>query len=497
MSEFKENKSKGIFVTLFIGFIILTFVFTGYQSFQNGPMGADNVGSVGSLPIKPREFEMEYNRQIEFYKQITGGADLTSKQIENFKIKDSIIKNIVQRKMMVIFAEQMGVAPSETELKNEIKKLPYFLTNEQFDINKYKNLLAANGYSPMDFEKDIANDLRLKSTQGLMENVPVSSNYINDLNAFRKNQFQVTMVTLNKENLRKHLPVTESEIQSFLSNDTNRKKAESLFQDRKASFDKPEEVKARHILVNSKGSDAENLKAIQDLKKMVTPQNFSKIANEKTDDPSGKSNGGDLGFFSRGRMVPEFDEVAFKLTPGTISEPVKSQFGYHLIYVESKKSAVTATFDDHKVALVKELIQRDRTEDLKKLTLSLSQELRTALEKQDTPAIKSITSKYSINFDNNVTLNPIDGFSNGTQLNADQQKEVLAKDNTVHLFDDASNVTILRTVKSPTASDAVTAKVEEEKAQLKNALRNKFSDQLFKAMEKDVKVRINHSALRI
>lgn len=96
-------------------------------------------------------------------------------------------------------------------------------------------------------------------------------------------------------------------------------------------FKPVEEVHARHILVATE-DEAKTVKAELDGGKP-----FEVLAMEKTTDPSGKQNGGDLGFFSKGMMVPEFEAVAFTLEPGKISDPVQSQFGWHIIKVEEKR----------------------------------------------------------------------------------------------------------------------------------------------------------------
>lgn len=96
-------------------------------------------------------------------------------------------------------------------------------------------------------------------------------------------------------------------------------------------FKPVEEVHARHILVATE-EEAKAVKA-----ELEGGKPFEVLAMEKTTDPSGKQNGGDLGFFSKGMMVPEFEAVAFMLDPGKISDPVQSQFGWHIIKVEEKR----------------------------------------------------------------------------------------------------------------------------------------------------------------
>jgi peptidyl-prolyl cis-trans isomerase C len=117
-----------------------------------------------------------------------------------------------------------------------------------------------------------------------------------------------------------------------------------------------EEVHARHILVRVPAGDDKASKAAEDKIKAVIVrlkkgEDFAKVAAEVTEDPSGKANGGDLGFFTKEQMVPEFADVAFSLDKGKISEPVKTQFGWHVIKVEDKRQKPAPTFDEVKPQL--------------------------------------------------------------------------------------------------------------------------------------------------
>jgi len=114
-----------------------------------------------------------------------------------------------------------------------------------------------------------------------------------------------------------------------------------------------QEVHARHILIRAAAGDEKASKEAEDKIKAVIArlnkgEDFVKLAGELTEDPSGKANGGDLGYFSKEQMVPEFSDTAFKLDKGQISEPVKTQFGWHVIKVEDKRVKAPPTFDEVK-----------------------------------------------------------------------------------------------------------------------------------------------------
>jgi len=114
-----------------------------------------------------------------------------------------------------------------------------------------------------------------------------------------------------------------------------------------------QEVHARHILIRAAADDEKAGKAAEEkikavIERLKKGEDFAKVAAEVTEDPSGKANGGDLGYFTKEQMVPEFSDVAFKLDKGQISDPVKTQFGWHVIKVEDKRVKPVPTFDEVK-----------------------------------------------------------------------------------------------------------------------------------------------------
>lgn len=134
-----------------------------------------------------------------------------------------------------------------------------------------------------------------------------------------------------------------------------------------------QEVHARHILVATE----DEAKAIAaELKKGV---DFATLAKQKSKDP-GASEGGDLGYFTKDQMVPEFAEVAFKLDKGQISDPVKTQFGWHIIKVEDKRIRPTPTFDEVKGQIENYVAHRAQAELVQKLRSGAN------IERLDKPA---------------------------------------------------------------------------------------------------------------
>lgn len=133
----------------------------------------------------------------------------------------------------------------------------------------------------------------------------------------------------SKKILEPRIEITDEEIQTY-------------FDENKDSFDKEEEVEASHILVD----DEKTAKEV--VKKIEQDEDFAELAKEYSTDTASKDNGGELGFFAKGDMVKEFEEKAFGMENGDISEPVKTEYGYHIIKVTDKQEPKKAELEEVK-----------------------------------------------------------------------------------------------------------------------------------------------------
>jgi peptidyl-prolyl cis-trans isomerase C len=137
-----------------------------------------------------------------------------------------------------------------------------------------------------------------------------------------------------------------------------------------------EEVRARHILVETE----DEAKAIS--QQIKGGADFAELAKEKSKDPGSAKEGGDLGYFAKGSMVPEFAEVAFKMYPGQVSNPVKTQFGWHIIKLEDKRSRQVPDFDQVRNQIEAFVARRSQSEFVTQLRETAKIE---RLEKPATP----------------------------------------------------------------------------------------------------------------
>ncbi|MCL6642457.1 MAG: peptidylprolyl isomerase [Candidatus Bipolaricaulota bacterium] len=177
------------------------------------------------------------------------------------------------------------------------------------------------------------------------------------LESFKKELRQAVELHLQTERLRDLVvgPIepTDQELSAYL-------------EEHREDYDTPEEVHARHILIRvpegaSEAEIAQAKKQIEDIKKELEGgADFAELAKKYSQDPGSAPNGGDLGFFSRGQMVKEFEEAAFSLEPGQVSDPVRTQFGFHLIKVEEKKPAQHPELAQIRERVLKDYIEAER-----------------------------------------------------------------------------------------------------------------------------------------
>ena len=153
--------------------------------------------------------------------------------------------------------------------------------------------------------------------------------------------------------------------------------AKQFYEANKAEFQQPDTVKASHILFLVSKDDSQEI-VDQKLEAAKTAEarakkgeDFGALAKELSEEPGAKESGGDLGFFPKDRMVPEFSEVAFSQKVGDISDPVRTQFGWHVIKVTDKKAAGTVPYEEVKAQLIAYLKAKKREEAAQALLKSL------------------------------------------------------------------------------------------------------------------------------
>lgn len=354
-----------------LGLVCLIFIFVGYSPDMSflGPGGA--VAEVNGEPISMMQFQQLYDRtQKERNQKMT--------RDERMSLQREVIDSLVNRSLIVQAAKDQGIRVSDLEIAEVLKEMPVFQENGKFSLLKYKQVIKSNpGLTEARFEERVATDLLVQKMYGYyMLSAEPSTLVENHEEGIGKMRFNLSFIQVPEKGLVSDAEITQEEVDTFIKNNTERI-ANYYKANITNEFTQPEQVKAQHILIKiTPEFDESKAKAkIEEIAGQITDKNFGDLATKYSEDPGSKNKGGDLGYFGKGRMVPEFEQTAFALEPGKVSEPVKTSFGYHIIKVLDKKESSTQELAQVERHIARKLIKEEKTDTaMDKLKKSLASE---------------------------------------------------------------------------------------------------------------------------
>lgn len=291
----------------------------------------------------------DFRKTVATYKESISkmyGAELWNQEVKDgVKYKDemkkAILQQMIQEQVIYQEAKKKKLEAKPEEVDKQFKQLKESISKDK----EYEKFLKDNNIDDEFLKAQLAKDISIQ-------------NY--------------------KTNFDKNTKISEEEMKKYYEENKN-----NYIDD---------EVKASHILIstvdsktNKPVSEAKKKeakkKAEEVLKKAKSGEDFAKLAKEYSDDKGSAENGGDLGFFSKGEMVPEFEKAAFSMDKDEISDLVESQFGYHIIKVTDKKYK-EYTFDEVKDNIKQNLLYKKYTEEVNRLTKEAK------IEKNEKEALK-------------------------------------------------------------------------------------------------------------
>ena len=363
------NRKKRI-VQVFMGLLILPFLFWGVESYRN--MGGEGyVAIVDGEEIPRREYEQALRDHHERMRSMLG-ANFDSAMLDTFEVKNSVLERLIQQRLLYREAIGNGFTVLDSQIVKTIREVPAFQKDSKFSKQQYEQLLRAQGLTPAIFESRIRQELLLQllldgysdyafAPKVVAERVHYLSEVKREINQSQivPEQF-LTQVTPEEKDIvayyEKHkadfdLPERARIEYLVLSPDAIAKNetvsdeaVTTYFSEHQAEFGQPEERKASHILISiaADATDDEKLaarKKAEDLLEQVkqNPEQFAEIAKQNSDDPGSAMRGGDLGFFGRGVMVKAFEDKIFSMQLDEISDIVETDFGLHIIKLTAIK----------------------------------------------------------------------------------------------------------------------------------------------------------------
>jgi len=360
---------KGVLGAVVLAFVATIFLDWGWQ--RSGRPDA-HVATVGGEGVSLHEFQMTYTNLTDFYRRLYQDR-FTEDFARTLNLKQQALDTLVQRKLLLREAKRQGLMVSDAELIEKVQTYPVFQVNGHFDHSRYLQVLRLSRLTPGDFEQNQREDLLLEKLENLikdgvqvteaevkqtfihdteqvnveymrvdparfvpqveMSDADLSTYYQEHLERFRKpEQRRLGYVVVDPEWFAALVEVTDGQIAQY-------------YEQHKEEFRQEEQVRARHILfkiAQQAGAEEEARvrgEAETTLQRIQAGEDFAALASQLSEDPVSAQQGGDLGFFKRGEMVKPFEEMAFGLKPGVVSDPVRTDFGYHLIKVEEMQEA--------------------------------------------------------------------------------------------------------------------------------------------------------------
>lgn len=400
-----------------LALVVLTFVVFYIPDFlsarSGGAASGETIAEVQGQAITVNQFTRRYNAQVQAFRNAYGGQ-MNDQLIKQLGIDRQILSQLIDEEAMVAEAEKQGIRVSDVEIRERILSLPGFQENGRFvGEQRYRQILqfqnppmttaeferslrralqieklrnALTGWMSVS-DKEVADEYRKRNEKVKLDVVPVTADAFKnqvtvndaDLNAyFEKNKDKyrigekrkIKYALLDVEQVRNTISISQAELEAFYKTNL-------------AQYQTPAQVRASHILFKTEGKDENAVKAKAEdvLKQAKAPgADFAALAKKFSEDDSNSQNGGDLDYFGRGRMVPEFENAAFAMKAGEISDLVKTSFGYHIIKVVDSKPESTRPLADVKSEIEEQLKWQKAQAEAEKIAKSLEGQMKSAAD---------------------------------------------------------------------------------------------------------------------
>ncbi len=367
--------------------IVIVFVFWGVGSFRSRE--ASTVATVNGEIITVADFRRAYNNLIDQYRQ-RFGSSLNDGMIEMLNVKSQALNQLIDRAILLQEAQKLGLRVADAEVADSVMRTPVFQTDGTFDSRRYRSILAQVHLTPEEYEAEQKNVLLGEK----LSRVVTGAAKVSEPEARQWYDWQNTTVNVDyvlfEPGRYDDIKPTADEIAAYFDDQQERYQTDPMIRARYVVFDpdrfrdqvtveddeiadyydanmdefsREKMVEARHILIrldseaDEETASAAKLKADAVYKMASDGQDFAELAKTHSEGPT-KDQGGYLGKFGQSQMVKPFADRAFSMAPGEISQPVKTQFGWHVIKVESIEEAATQTLEESKPRIVDKLTDR-------------------------------------------------------------------------------------------------------------------------------------------
>jgi len=362
--------------------IVVIFVWTYIPSFTGMGTGvtASDVASVGSEAVSAKEFEIAYRNNIQRM-----GSQVSPEMLRAFGFDKQVLDYLISQKVVAVEAKRLGLQVSNTEVQDKVLAYPGFVDSGGFiGHQRYQALLEQNNMTVPEFENSIRSQLLTEKLMSFLTAGVTITDKEAEAEYRKKNEkAKIDYFVIDPVKLESKVSVTDQEQKDYYEKNKAKyqmpearkakyvlvdsvkyhklatatdKELEEYFNVHQEDYRLKETVAAQHILFKTEGKTPEQVEAIRAKALTVLErakkgsEDFGALAKVFSEDTSA-AQGGNLGEFPRGQMVPEFEKAAFSMGVGAISDLVQSQFGFHIIKVNKHQEAKLRTFAEMKEAI--------------------------------------------------------------------------------------------------------------------------------------------------
>ncbi len=387
-----RDRVTGVVAFFILGLLAVPFLFFGVDSYIRD-VPQDTIAEVGDQEISITEFQTEFAR---YRQQLRAqqGENYNDLEVNRPERRREFLEQMIDQRLLSGYAQEQGLAISPAALVEVIRGVPAFQINGQFDPQIYRQRLQAIGQTVQQFERELTRDLLLQEVPAAVSSSAfVTEDAIDDWLRVQQQQRDVALLAIDSAPYRDADAVTDEAIREYYEANTDRfmrpeqisveyveldtaeqvadaEIEEETLRDRyeavKARFITPEERRASHILVTAgedRTADEAEVLAESLRERIENGEAFAELATEFSDDPVSAEDGGDLGWLEPGIIDPAFDDALFALRIDEVSEPVESDFGWHIIRLDDIREPRGQSFEEARAEVLEE-VRAERAEEL-------------------------------------------------------------------------------------------------------------------------------------
>jgi len=387
-----RDRVTGVVAFFILGLLAVPFLFFGLESYVRG-VPQDAVAQVGDAEISMSEFQTEFAR-YRAQLRIQQGENYNELATNQPQVRREFLDSMIDQRLLEQHARSMGLNVSPGTLLEVIQGIEAFQVDGVFSPGMYQQRLQMNGQSPAQFERELMADLLLRELPAAVS----SSGFVTDadLDRFLEIQLQqrtVGLVPIDSAPFRDPEVVTDERIEAFYNDNTDQflrpeeitleyvelntqamadrieldeTEVRQRYEAVQNRYMTPEQRRAAHILIEQNAErDAIAAQALaQSIRDRIEQgEAFAELAAELSEDPGSSGQGGDLGFIEPNIMPAAFEERLYAMQVGEVSEPIQTEFGWHIIRLDEVVPPRGQTFEEAR-SEIEAIMQEEQADDL-------------------------------------------------------------------------------------------------------------------------------------